>query len=704
MSQSNYVNYQNMVASVTQGITRLDSVCRHMSMAAQADELDSISRRLNEHVFSVGIMGEFKRGKSTVINALLGQEIVPADIIPCSATLNYVRWDAEKHAQVNFKDGRSVTIPVEDLSNYVTKITTESAKTAEDVDNAVVYYPCTFCQNGVQIVDTPGLNDDERMTEISEKVIPTLDAIVMVITTDSPFSQSEADFVRNKVMTSDLGRIIFILNKIDHVRPKDRPRLIESVREKIQTSVLEKTALVYGADSPEYKATKDKIGTIRLLPVSALDALDGKVENDSDLYASSGYPEFENSLSHLLTEERGMLELLHPVNQLLSVATESAKTIETRVNSLRLDAEEFAKIQKESMKKLQDTRDKKKAEIKSLRKKGKTLYSDMLPEVSPLYDDVKNALYDYVQNLAISETDFANEDASKAFSEKISKDFNYEIECQLNIQMERLYNQIQNQLGQDVEELQEFGKEFNSNLSDIQLNIQSAASTKINAGANTGTAKNVATAALVDAAAMYGLALTTGSAIPGLGGIISGYREHGIKGAVVGGASGFAIGALSMVGLAAVGVAGIPLAIIGGLISSFGGRSITRLVFGRKDKAQTQQQTATVDIEKVRGNLYDAVDKNVAELRNSATIEKWLKETCEEMYGKMADDIDREWENSLVTMEQNLSQIKMDLKMSEENRKKTEAELEEYITVVKNVVESISPIADKLNHALNQSA
>lgn len=74
------------------------------------------------------------------------------------------------------------------------------------------------------------------------------------------------------------------------------------------------------------------------------------------------------------------------------------------------------------------------------------------------------------------------------------------------------------------------------------------------------------------------------------------------------------------------------------------------------------------------------------------------------MYGKMADDIDREWENSLVTMEQNLSQIKMDLKMSEENRKKTEAELEEYITVVKNVVESISPIADKLNHALNQSA
>ena len=703
MSQSNYVNYQNMVGSVTKGITRLDSVCRHMSMAAQADELDSISRRLNEHVFSVGIMGEFKRGKSTVINALLGQEIVPADIIPCSATLNYVRWDAEKHAQVNFKDGRSVTVPVEELSNYVTKITTESAKTAEDVDNAVVYYPCTFCQNGVQIVDTPGLNDDERMTEISEKVIPTLDAIVMVITTDSPFSQSEADFVRNKVMTSDLGRIIFILNKIDHVRERDRPRLIESVREKIQTSVLEKTALVYGADSPEYKATKDKIGTIRLLPVSALDALDGKVENDSDLYSGSGYPEFENALSHLLTEERGMLELLHPVNQLLSVAAESAKTIETRVNSLRLDAEEFAKIQKESMKKLQDTRDKKKTEIKSLRKKGKTLYSDLLPEVSPLYDDVKSALYDYVQNLDISETDFANEDAGKAFSEKISKEFSYEIECQLNIQMERLYNQIQNQLGQDVDELQTFGQEFNTSLNEIQLNIQSAATAKVNVGSRGNDIKGLATSTLVDTAAFYAIGLATGGALPGIGGIISGFREHGVKGAVVGGASGLALGTAAMFGAMALGVAGLPLALIGGLVSSFGGRSITRLVFGRKDKPQPQP-TAAVDIEKVRGNLYDAVDKNVADLRNSATIEKWLKETCEDMYGKMADDIDREWENSLVTMEQNLSQIKLDLQMNDENRKKTESELEEYLTIVKNVVDSISPIADKLNHALNQSA
>ena len=128
MSKNSYINYQNMVGSVTQSITKLDNVCRHMSMNSQADELNKISKKLNEHVFSVGIMGEFKRGKSTVINALLGQNIVPTDIVPCSATLNYVRWDTDKRAVINFKDGKNVTVPVEDLTNYVTKVTTESAK------------------------------------------------------------------------------------------------------------------------------------------------------------------------------------------------------------------------------------------------------------------------------------------------------------------------------------------------------------------------------------------------------------------------------------------------------------------------------------------------------------------------------------------------------------------------------------------------
>ncbi|MBQ3969480.1 MAG: dynamin family protein, partial [Clostridia bacterium] len=91
--ENQYVNYQNMITTVMTGITGLEKICSHISMETQGEDLDKLGVKMKNHVFSVGIMGEFKRGKSTVINALLGQEIVPADIMPCSATLNYIRWD-----------------------------------------------------------------------------------------------------------------------------------------------------------------------------------------------------------------------------------------------------------------------------------------------------------------------------------------------------------------------------------------------------------------------------------------------------------------------------------------------------------------------------------------------------------------------------------------------------------------------------------
>ena len=122
-----------------------------------------------------------------------------------TAAITRVTYSEEKRISVLCKDGTRESATIGQLAGFATKRDAERAeRNAENVEDAVVYYPTPFCQNGVQIVDTPGLNDDERMTAISENVIPTLDAIIMVIVPQSPFSASEAESVRSKVMTSDL--------------------------------------------------------------------------------------------------------------------------------------------------------------------------------------------------------------------------------------------------------------------------------------------------------------------------------------------------------------------------------------------------------------------------------------------------------------------------------------------------------------------
>lgn len=693
MSNNSYIGYQAMVTDVTTGLSALQNTCRNLNMAGQADELNKISDRLKNHIFSVGIMGEFKRGKSTVINALLGQDIVPADVVPCSATLNYVRWDTEKRAEIHYKDGSAENVSVEELANYVTKITSESQKTSANVEDAVVYYPCAFCQNGVQIVDTPGLNDDDRMTAISENVIPTLDAIIMVITAQSPFSQSEAEFVRNKVMTSDLGRIIFVVNKIDLTDEDERPRLLRHIKERIQSSVLEKTALVYGEDSEEYKATKDKIGDVRLIAVSAKKALKGKINNKPEMTDESGYNEFETALSYLLTEERGLLDLIHPVNQIMSISKEALQTIETRLDALAMSSAEFEEIQKDSIARIEEARTNKKAEIKGLKAKSNTLFYDFQPDVCAAYEDVAMCVESFAANYPIKDSDISSEDAARAFSQKMSAEINKEIEGALAISTERLQHKIQERLGNDVKGLENFGQVFMQNIAGVRLNI-SKGSGKTSLGELTSNT-------VVDFAGMVGSALLSGGAVglPGLGGLIAGYREHGMKGAIVGGGSGLFAGALAGTLLSFAMPMGLPFMLIMGMASSFGGKAVTNLLLGKKEKPTGGENA----IEYVRNQLLDSVHQSMNDLRQSGVLEDWLKQTSNTMYSTIADNINQEWENSLNTLEDTLTQVKIDLQMNEEARKNTENDLKEYADKIRNILESIQPIYEKLNKALNQA-
>ncbi len=682
---NSYINYQTMLTQVNESMSALGGVCGELGLEEYAASLRGSQERMKNRVFSVGVMGEFRRGKSTVINALLGRSIVPSDIVPTSATLNYIRWDAAPRAEIAFKDGTHKEVGVDELSRYITKITKDSEAIAATVEKSVVYYPCPFCQNGVEIVDTPGLNDDERMNAISEQVVPSLDAIVMVLVPDSPFSQSEAEFVRTKVMTSDLGRIIFVVNKIDNVRPRDREKLIAHIKGKIESSVLEKMADMYGENSQEYREARDKIGGIRLYPISARDALDGKVENDPELLEGSGMPAFEEALSRLLTEERGMLELIGPVNSVLSIAKEAEKAIHMRTDALQLKAAEFEQIQQEAMEKIRRGREQKRAEVSAVKDRASGLYNDLLPQVYDAYPAIEEHLQQYVDEYSISSDDVKNDTATQATAERFLRGAEAEAMSLLSACTEKITVEIQNRVGDEMIELSRFAQGLSADLAEVQLKL-----TKRNSSA------------AFDWGVVAVDALTNCVGLFGIGGVLTGFKEHGLPGALVGGGVGFVAGYGAMNALAVAGLGAglaastllLPMVVLGGIVSAFAGKGAVKMLFGKnRDK----------EISALRSELRKYVIQYVDELRRSRPLEIWLRDTTNSTYKAIAEQLDRDVEATLLSMESSLTQIKLDLQKNESEREKLLGSMDKLSQSLLGVCETIRPVKEKLASALNSS-
>lgn len=712
-NENGYVSYLNMLTDVISGAERLRHVCKKLGMDDHAQSLDSVKERLQNHVFRVGILGEFNRGKSTVINALLGQEIVPSDILPCTATLNRVVWDARPHAKIKFKTDNADSmpaerdLPVEDLAAYITKLTPESADQANEVEEAVVYYPCKFCQNGVEIIDTPGLNDDERMDKVSESVIPTLDAIIMVVVPGHPFGLSEANFVRNKILTSDLSRLIFVVNKIDTVRERDRSRCINGIRNKIRDTVLEKTADMYGKDSEEYASAESKLDGIHIYPLSAADALDAKLEGDMDLLEKSFMPEFESALTKMLTQERGLLELVPSVSAVMSKLKEADENIVMRNNAMALDAAEFDRMYEEAVARINESREEKKRKVKEIKGLSASICQELQPEVLDAYNYLQQTVETFIEGYSITDNDFADDAAAAMFSKKASTAINGIFERCMEESTEKMLVKIQNRVKQEIEDIEVYNKKISANVQEIRglisgPTIQKEASEKIDK---------------VDMAAMAVETVTNfTNIVPGLGGAISGFKDHGVLGGLVGFGTGYiathavAYGACQ-VAMATLGAAAstavVPILVIAGVVGAFGGKKITNALFNtfkKPSSTNTTRKLSESDILRIRKSFVEEANKNVNNLRVERVLEKWLKDVTDDTFTKLSEKLDAETEAALQGLQENLTKVQVDLGKNKVHRDAVQKDLEEMHQALMEIANLIAPVKKRLDEAFQANS
>ena len=305
MSTDGPLSYQGWRELGFQLVADLDHLAR-IAEGWSADDLAAEARKLRARVvarrFTLAVVGEFKRGKSTFINALMGEEVLPADVAPTTATVNRVTYGLQPGVEIHYRDGRPpVSVSIDALTDTVTKLSAESAAHAAAVSEAVVTYPVRFCRNDVDIVDTPGLGDEATMTAVTMELLPTADAAVLVIMSTAPFSQTESEFL-SRLLSQGIGRLIVVVSAMDRIRrARDRTRLLDSIRQRLVQLVESHAEAAHPEDADARAAMVARFSQIPIYGVSALDALEGRLEDDPEMVSRSGMVELETALETFLT-------------------------------------------------------------------------------------------------------------------------------------------------------------------------------------------------------------------------------------------------------------------------------------------------------------------------------------------------------------------------------------------------------------------
>ena len=672
-SFSGFLHYKQTVTDLITDLKKLREFSERLNLEGNTGAIDEILERLAGDTFSVAIVGEFKRGKSTVINALLGKSILPVDVLPTTATLNRITYSVTPFVKIEYKDGREEQIEIDQLENYVTKLTRESEEVARTVREAVVYYPINYCKNGVTIIDTPGLNDDAAMTEVTMSVLPQIDAALMVIMAQAPFSESERDFLESKIITSDLGRVLFVVTGIDLLDEEDVDRVLDSIRTRIQEHVLKKAEDTFGADSKEYETYRQKLGNIQLYGLSAKQALKAKTKGDPELLERSCFPAFENALEKFLSEDRGAVTLSAPVSRIKTSSLEIVKAIQLRQSSLEMAAEEFEEKYTEALQEIERIREERTREFATVNANAQKTFDELTPMLRDYWPSVEKAAMDAVDRFPLSSADLKKQqmEATTAALTEAVKNAVARTGQKLS---ERIQAFINSALENEADRLSGFEADFFSSTQKIQ-NIFVTKDSSLVLDSVLGTAGNYF--------------------IPGIGGVYVGYKEAGWKGALLGGAVSLVGSSAAAFGLGAlIPVLSIPVtwpaliiaAIAGGAIGLFGSKWAVGKAFAN-DK-----------IEKFRNNFKEAVSKELATLRSQDNITGLVRDQINSAFDALKAKINTETENILNDTQNQLTQIRVQMAQKETDDARTQ---EEYEAMLK-AVDAICLRAEALGRQLTE--
>lgn len=509
-SKEDLKNKKSRVIQLAENLIDVEKNITELGFEISSQATKEILDKVQNDPFRILVIGQFNSGKSTLINALLGELVLSMNSLPCTGVINSIKYGKNKAAKVYFKsplpaewnskgiqeealkhihDYNGQNIPpmeldINKLKDYI-EIRDKRKNQKDSIketpfEKVELHWPLELCKDGIEIIDSPGLNEDVSRTKITREYLSQADAVVFITNCIDPCQESEIEFVSEELSHEGHTEVFFVGNRIDGVKDEFDESLTEEKQQESKEYIMGKLAEFVKGPIKE-----------RIFFTNSIGALKGKINNDKDQIAASGILELEENLYKFLQSNRGKLKLMQIIPLLMANINKVREQIPVYVRSMQMSLGEFDEKLKEAQPFKKGAILKKNVISKKIQaaiEKGK---KDIYDRLILQYEKVIHLIPEWVSKMELENEMTLNPKRQKEAREKIEREIAIKLDDLIQKEMrnwlkveliqfiEGFINKLENEIGQDLEDFYDNLDKFQYGLSGIKTDKNIGAKERI---------------------------------------------------------------------------------------------------------------------------------------------------------------------------------------------------------------------------------
>lgn len=433
------------------------------------ERFEELSNAVKEGEFSIVVVGEFSAGKSTFLNALMGENMLPSFSTETTATLNFLRHkDKAPNNEVGlvyYSDGTEQEIPdcrKETISKYVS--TRSDIKVASDVEHLDLFLESKFLEGNVTLIDSPGLNGiKEGHANITANQIKKSSAGIYLFRANQPGTETDFKFLSK--LKDNLDNIFFVLNKIDDINEAEGETvetIVESLKENYKEFFKNETQI------PE------------IWPLAAMPALEARSEVLVGYRnRKEGYSEEEKKIllrdSRIEKFEERLLQFLTQGEKAKSMLTAPVEHIKNDFASFNEEYKKELEVFRDAQdtQEIQDEKELIERQIDEINKKLSDSFKDINKKLNEFEIDLKESIKGKFNTLSKK---LQNDYIEELYDINELEQFENKIDLKIKKGIEKIVDSVNESFEENLNEIisesyMEFADDINQNLMDTRFSI-----------------------------------------------------------------------------------------------------------------------------------------------------------------------------------------------------------------------------------------